>query len=67
MSLLNPLSSTAEMVLSQEKTLAPMEELAIFKFDEELALEEIRRPKAPKEFIKHRRGRYVRRGHKRAP
>jgi hypothetical protein len=35
--------------------LVPKEELAIFKFDEELALEEMRKPKAPKEVMNHRR------------
>jgi hypothetical protein len=47
--------------------LVPMEELAIFKFDEELALEEIRKPKAPKEVIVRRRARYCRPTAKYAP
>jgi hypothetical protein len=45
----------------------PYEELAIFKFDEELALEEMRKPKAPKEVMNHRRVRYGRRNAKHAP
>jgi hypothetical protein len=45
----------------------PKEELAMFKFDEELALEEMRKPKAPKEVMNHRRVRYGRRAAKHAP
>jgi hypothetical protein len=40
--------------ISAEDVPVPMEELAMFKFDEELVLEEIRKPKAPKEVV-HRR------------
>jgi hypothetical protein len=51
----------------RQDELVPMKELAIFKFDEELALEEMRKPKAPKEVIFRRRVRYGRRTAKYAP
>jgi hypothetical protein len=45
---------------STEDVPVPMEELAMFKFDEELVLEEIRKPKAPKEVVHRRRVSYSR-------
>jgi hypothetical protein len=54
-------------VISKRDRLVLMEELAIFKFDEQLALEDIRKPKAPKKVIARRRVRYGRRPAKDTP
>jgi hypothetical protein len=51
----------------EEDVLMPMEELAMFKFDEELALEETRKPKAPKAVMNRRGAPYSRRTTKYAP
>jgi hypothetical protein len=52
---------TAKAVMSRGDRLVLMEELAIFKFDKELAAEEIRKPKSPKNVIARCRVRYSRR------
>jgi hypothetical protein len=46
-----------KIALREEDTMFPVEEIAIFKFDEELALEERRKPKVTVDCIGYRRRR----------